>query len=126
MFLGELDRDTMAAAHAAADITLLMSEFEGSPNVALEAMASSRPVVATDVDGVRELIESGKNGVLVPRGDISGAAEALLALARSESQRLTLGAAGRAKIMESHGIDRNVNAHIALYERIMSVTSVAN
>ncbi len=49
-----------------ADIFVLTSLFEGTPNVVLEAMAHHLPVIATEVNGVKEIIENGKNGYLIP------------------------------------------------------------
>ena len=49
-----------------ADIFVLTSLFEGTPNVVLEAMAHHLPVIATEVNGVKEIIESGKNGYSIP------------------------------------------------------------
>lgn len=60
----------------AADVTVLTSDWEGMPIALLESLAAERPVVATDVDGVREVLAGG-GGVLVPRRDPASAAKAL-------------------------------------------------
>ena len=60
----------------AADVTVLTSDWEGMPIALLESLAAQRPIVATDVDGVREVL-SGGGGVLVPRRDPASAAKAL-------------------------------------------------
>ncbi len=62
---------------AATDVLCLPSRREGCPNVILEALASGRPVVASRVGGIPELIEHGKNGLLVPADDPEALAEAL-------------------------------------------------
>ena len=62
---------------AAADGLLLSSRWEGLPNVVLEALVAGLPVVATDVGGVRELIEDGVSGLVVPSGDTRAMAEAI-------------------------------------------------
>ena len=54
------------------DMFLLTSIWEGMPNVIMESMASKVPVVSTDIDGVRELIDDGENGFLVKSNDVNG------------------------------------------------------
>ena len=70
-FLGALD--DVGPLLAAADAVVLPSLWEGLPLVLLEAMVRSRPVVATAVGGVPEVIEDGVHGSLVPAGDVAGA-----------------------------------------------------
>lgn len=66
-FHGWCDRSRIAAQYRAADIFMLTSDFEGMPNVVLEAMAASLAVVATDAPGTVELVRHGENGFLVLR-----------------------------------------------------------
>lgn len=61
---------------ASADLFWLTSDWEGLPNVVMEAMASGVPVIATDVGGTRELFRSGGEGVLVAAGDSNAIADA--------------------------------------------------
>jgi glycosyltransferase involved in cell wall biosynthesis len=68
---------------AAADLLVLPSHSEGTPNVVLEALASGRRVVATAVGGVPDLITSPTLGTLVPPGDPDALADALVAAVRS-------------------------------------------
>jgi glycosyltransferase involved in cell wall biosynthesis len=65
--------------HHALDLLVQSSDYEGTPNVVLEAMAMRTPVVATDAGGTAQLIESGVHGIVVPRGS---AAQLSLAIAR--------------------------------------------
>jgi glycosyltransferase involved in cell wall biosynthesis len=60
----------------AADVTVLTSDWEGMPIALLESLAAERPIVASDVDGVREVL-SGGGGILVPRRDPVSTAKAL-------------------------------------------------
>lgn len=82
---------------AAADIFLLTSDFEGTPNVVLEAMAAGAPCVATRVDGVADLIEDGVSGVLAGR-DAGELAAAVSKLAGNELARRRIGHAARAAL----------------------------
>jgi glycosyltransferase involved in cell wall biosynthesis len=68
---------------AAADILVLPSHFEGTPNVVLEALASGRRVVATRVGGVPDLITSDQLGALVPPGDPDALAQGIVTALRS-------------------------------------------
>jgi glycosyltransferase involved in cell wall biosynthesis len=74
---------------ALADVLALPSDWEGLPNVVLEAMAQGLPVIATDVDGVPEIIEHGVTGWIVPPGDVTALADTLTnVLADVEGRRL--------------------------------------
>jgi glycosyltransferase involved in cell wall biosynthesis len=61
----------------ALDVFCISSLYEGTPLALFEAMAAGRPIVSTAVDGCREILEDGSNGLLVPPGDAEGLAVAL-------------------------------------------------
>jgi len=71
---------------------------EGFPNVLMEAMAAGLPVIATDVAGIRNLLEDGRVGVLVPPGDAGALGSAIRKLWDSEAERQKLAAAGMAAV----------------------------
>ncbi|HEX6751246.1 MAG TPA: glycosyltransferase family 4 protein [Longimicrobium sp.] len=81
-------------AFAAADVFVLPSHFEGFPNVVVEAMAAGLPVVTTPVGSVADVIEPGKNGLLVPVEDAKALAEAISRLASDPAERRRMGAEG--------------------------------
>jgi len=85
---------------AAADIVAMTSIYEGHATVPLETMASGRPIVASDVDGVWDSIRDGVEGFLVPPGDIEGFAEKLLLLIEDAALRKQMGDAGRLRAPE--------------------------
>ena len=73
------------------DIFVFCSEWEGMPNAVLEAMASGKPVVATDIEGVRELIEDGKSGLLYQAGDVDALARCIERLIQDREYAERLG-----------------------------------
>ncbi len=86
---------------AAADVTVLTSDWEGMPIAVLESMAAGRAVVATDVSGVRDLLADG-GGLVVPRRDPAATAEALGTLLFDPAARAAAAAAGLTAIRRGH------------------------
>jgi glycosyltransferase involved in cell wall biosynthesis len=80
-----------AVSLAATDVMVTLSEREGAPNVLVEALASSRPVVASDLPGHRVYIQDGRQGLVVPLGDTAAAAAALARLHDCPQQRSRMG-----------------------------------
>lgn len=88
-------RRDLARIYGAIDIVVLASSNEGTPVALIEAMASARPVVATQVGGVADLVRNGETGLLVRPDDLRGFAAAMVRLASAASERSAMGAAGR-------------------------------
>jgi len=86
-----LKRDEMPALYASHDIFVFPSLVEGMPLTLLEAMASAMPVVTTNTCGMADLIEDGKNGLLVTPADADALSGAIETLAQSEQRRRELG-----------------------------------
>jgi len=102
---------------SAADGYLLSSEWEGLPMVLLEAAATSLPIVATDVGGVREIVEHGVTGFVAPAGDPGALATAMRTLMGLPSEaRKRMGAAGRERTVTRFDIERVLDAWEELYE----------
>jgi glycosyltransferase involved in cell wall biosynthesis len=97
-FVGAVGQDTVAAYYAEADVFCLPSFAEGVPVVLMEAMATGRPVVATRIAGIAELVEDGVSGVLVAPGNLDELTSALERLACSAELRVQMGLAGRRKV----------------------------
>lgn len=108
-FLGHVDDvpGFYAACHAVV-LTSRRRSIEGSPNALLEAMAMERPVVATAVGGVPELVRHGVEGFLADDGDVDGFATGLEALLNDRALSAQLGAAGRRRVLARHSIPRVV------------------
>ena len=95
-FEGFVDRERLARLYAAsACVVLGARRGEGLPNVVLEAMAFARPIVATPVAGVRDLVRDGVNGLLVPPDDPRAMRDALARLFSERGLAERLGAAAR-------------------------------
>lgn len=88
-------REDMPAVLKAASVVVLPSYREGLPKVLLEAAASGRPIVATDVPGCREIVRPHVNGLLVPCRDVPALAQAVKLLLESPELRARFGEAGR-------------------------------
>lgn len=102
-FLGRVDR--MEDFFRAVDVAVLTSRersIEASPNALLEAMSAGRPIVATSVGGVPELVEDGRSGCLVPDGDASTFASRIVELLDDPQRSSAFGAAGRAFALAHH------------------------
>jgi glycosyltransferase involved in cell wall biosynthesis len=95
-FLGyRRDLETIAAA---SDAALLTSDNEGTPVALIEAAAAARPVVATDVGGVADVVADGETGLLARPDDAEAIAAAMVRLAGDGELRLRAGTAGRARV----------------------------
>lgn len=97
-FVGAVPPDSVKEYMAKAQSFILPSYHEGRPNALLEAMASGRAVLGSDIEGIRELVKHGETGLLFPPGDDAALAEYLLLLATNTEKRQQLGMAARASL----------------------------
>ena len=112
-------RSDMPRLLAACDVVALASDWEGFGLALLEAMAAARPVVATSVGGVPEVVSDGETGLLVPAGDMFGLAEALARLLRVDADRERMGAAAARRARETFALDRMRAATQAVYDEAL-------
>lgn len=124
LFLGY--QDDVAPYYAAIDALLLPSVNEGTPVSAIEALASGRPVVATRVGGVPDVVRHGEDGFLVAPGDVDGLADSLARLAADPALRARLGEAGRARVLERYAVDRLIDDVDALYRSLLERKGLAS
>lgn len=94
--LGGLSEAAVLREFAGCDLLALPSAQETTPMVIAQAMAAGKPVVATPVGGVPEMVSNGRSGILVGVGDVEGLAAALLRLLEEPQLRAGMGATGRA------------------------------
>jgi glycosyltransferase involved in cell wall biosynthesis len=122
--LGRVAEETrMALAYAAADLFVLPSLEDNLPNMMLEALSCGRPVVAFAVGGVPEIVRDGWNGRLVPAGDETALAQAILSLAKDPESRTRMGRNGRALIEAQYSGERQAEAYLSLYEEALADTA---
>ncbi len=100
------------------DVFVLSSHMEGLGTSVLDAMACGLPVVATAAGGIPEMIENGKNGLLVPPRNPQALAGAILQLLNDEALRHSLALAGK-KNVSRFSIENNVLQHIELYQQLL-------
>jgi glycosyltransferase involved in cell wall biosynthesis len=114
-FLGY--RDDVPTLLAESDVFAFPSHTEASPNGVIEAMAAGLPVVASATGGITELIDSGRNGVLVPPGNADALAAAIVGLLNDAGRAERLGAEARETIRRRYSFERMVDAFEQLYEQ---------
>jgi glycosyltransferase involved in cell wall biosynthesis len=112
-FAGELV--TPINLHQFFDVSVLCSLSEGFPNSIIEAMAAARPVVATPVGGVLDVVEEGLTGLLRPSNDPAAMAAAIASLRADPLLRQRMGEAGRDFVRSRYGQDHVVGMLAAVY-----------
>jgi len=117
-------RKDVPAIISALDVGVLCSDWEGLPLVLLEYMASSRPVVATNVSGVSEVVADGDSGYLVPPQDSPALAAGIAGLLGNEGLRRRFGERGRDITIEKFSDDTMMKQVHKLYEETMSKSEV--
>jgi glycosyltransferase involved in cell wall biosynthesis len=112
-FLGR--RDDVPDLLAQADIFALTSQYEGCPNVLLEAMAASLPVVTTPAGEAKNIVENGVTGFVVPYSSPKDIASRILELASSQEMRTEMGNRGRQRVANHYSFDRLAGKLLSIY-----------
>jgi glycosyltransferase involved in cell wall biosynthesis len=113
-------RRDMREWYSAFDAFLLVSQNEGTPVVAIEALAAGRPVVATDAGGTRTVVEHGRSGYLERVGDTTALAARLAELARDPALARSLAEHGAADVRARFSLERMADDVEALYRRALA------
>ncbi len=119
LFLGH--RADLRDLYAAFDLFALSSRTEGMPNTLLEALAMARPVVATPVGGVGEVVRDRREAILVPPGQTAPLAEALSEVLDSEILAASLSQAGRRRVEACYSFAARLDRLETLYERVAGI-----
>ena len=111
-------RSDVMSLHKGFDLFVMSSLTEGLGTSILDAMASSRPVVATRTGGIPEVVADEKTGLLVPPRDPGALAQAIVRLLRDESLRLRMGQTGLARVKSKFSASRMIQETFDVYERL--------
>jgi glycosyltransferase involved in cell wall biosynthesis len=112
-------RPDARAIMGAADVVVIPSRSEGLSNVALEALAAGRPIVATEVRGNRELLADGRTALLVPPDDPQAMSEAIRRILEDPALGERLGSEGRREAAR-YSVDAMIRRYLELYRRLAS------
>lgn len=102
------------------DIFVMPSVREGCPTALLEALALARPVVASDIEGIKDIIEDGKNGILVDTSNPQLFAEKIIFLCRNPEKAINFGEAGRHNILNNFTIEAEMAKIKKLYLEVLT------
>jgi glycosyltransferase involved in cell wall biosynthesis len=105
--------------YGALDVFVLSSDSEGMPLTLLEALASGIPVVATEVGGIPEVVESGTTGYLVPKGSAEFLAKRIIELLQDPAKAQSMALAGRAHVREKFPAEKMVEGIERIYDEIL-------
>jgi glycosyltransferase involved in cell wall biosynthesis len=119
---GQVSHKDMPAYFSLMDVFVHPSLRDGMPNALLEAMACGKPVIATPVGGALDVIENGKNGMLVNVKDPHALADKIMELLDDPGKRAALGKNARETILDRFTSEKELHANLDVYRTIMQVT----
>ena len=111
-------QEDIAPWFALADVVAVPSLYDSFPQAAVEAFATSRPLVASAVGGLEEIVDSG-SGILVPPGEPQALAEGILEVLRSTERATSLAAAGHQRYERNFTVDAMVGQWVRLYDELL-------
>jgi len=114
-------RNDVVNVLSATDIFVLPSIFDILPTAIIEAMAMAKPVVATNVGGVPEIVTNNETGYLVPPRDSQALASRIAKLIKNKDLRIEMGLCGRKKVLSLFSLERYVNDTINVYKRVLDL-----
>jgi glycosyltransferase involved in cell wall biosynthesis len=106
----------VAAVLSAFDLSVFPSLWEGTPLTVFEALAAGKPIVATDADGLIDVLTAGRDAVIVPRRNAAALAEATIALIDHPAERARLAAAAR-----ETGREYDISTFVRKMERLYGI-----
>lgn len=118
-WLGLIRNQDVAGFYQGLDVVVVPSHQESFGVTALEASACGRPIIASHVGGLPEVVIHGETGILVPPGDASAFSQAMESLLLSSAERERLGHAGRNFVLEHYDWMENVSKMEEVYRRLV-------
>ena len=118
--LGPLGEADVLQEFARCDVLALPSAQETTPMVIAQAMAAAKPVVATPVGGVAEMVNDGQTGFLIDLGDITGQAKALTQILQNPALRTQMGNAGHQFAIENYRADSVARRTYEVYQNMIA------
>ncbi len=121
-FLGRISQDNLPKVYAACDLFVLpsVSRLEAFGIVALEAMATGKPVVVADIPGVREVIDDGREGLLADPVNPRDLAEKMRRLVDDPALRREMGRLAREKVLANFTVDKVADQILKVYQDVLS------
>lgn len=117
-FLGNIPNHELPEILNQHELFILPSLWEGMPKTLLEAMSCALPVIGTKIEGTREVIEHGKNGILCDT-DSNSIREAIMALMEDEELKQRLGENARKTIEERFSLEKLIDNELELYSQLL-------
>lgn len=114
-------RKDLGPIYADLDIVALTSLNEGTPVSLIEAMASGKPVVSTEVGGIKDIVFEGKTGFLIKENNSSSFAEKISLLVKDRNLRQSMGKLGKEFVLKTYSKDRLFSDIKSLYEEALSL-----
>lgn len=102
------------------DVFVLSSLWEGLPNVIMEAMNQSKPVIATAVGGTAELVQDKITGLLVPARDPAAMAQSILWILKNKEEARIMGQNGRSRIEKLFSLEKMIQKTETIYEQLLA------
>jgi len=106
------------------DIVIVPPTLEVSLYSIMEAMASFKPVIATQIGGIPEVVADGKTGILFPKGDVDTLTKAVNYLISNPETRRRMGSLGRRIVEEKFNLNRHVEEFLDLYEELLQLKNL--
>jgi glycosyltransferase involved in cell wall biosynthesis len=103
-----------------AELVVLPSLWEGMPNSLLEAMAAGKPVVATSVGGIPEVVANGETGILIPPRDSKALAETIVRLLRDREKGHAMGMKGKKRVEQYFPLAQSIHLTEMVYQEILN------
>ena len=117
-FLGKMSHFELPRIYNESDVVVLPSLYEPFGKVLIEAMSCKRPVIATRVDGIPEVVLDGKTGLLVQPRDPEAVANAVLSLLSDDSLRHKMGSRGRRRVQRLFTWEKSARELLNIYNRV--------